>query len=83
MCQQNSLETLYVFNVTTTILRHGYSKHFLITVISSNLVSVFFKYKPEEKKEEILLGPMAKAHTPAEMPQGQSDNTNNEKKKFD
>ena len=30
-----------------------------------------------EKKEEIWLGPMTKAPTPAEMSNGQSDNTNN------
>ena len=31
----------------------------------------------EEKKEEIWLSPMTKAPTQAEMPKGQSDNTNN------
>ena len=30
-----------------------------------------------EKKEEIWLSPMTKTPTPAEMPKGQSDNTNN------
>ena len=30
-----------------------------------------------EKKEEIWLGPMTKAPTPAEKSKGQSDNTNN------
>ena len=37
----------------------------------------------QEKKEEIRLSPMAKAPTPAEMPKGQSDNTNNVTTKFD
>ena len=31
----------------------------------------------KEKKEEIWLSPMTKAHTPAEMSKGQSDNTHN------
>ena len=30
-----------------------------------------------EKKEEIWLSPITKAHTPTEMSKGQSDNTNN------
>ena len=33
-----------------------------------------------EKKEEIWLSPMTKTPTPAEMPKGQSDNTNNAKR---
>ena len=37
----------------------------------------------EEKKEGIWLSPMSKAPTPAEMSRGQSDNTNNDTKKFD
>ena len=36
-----------------------------------------------EKKEEIWLSPMTKAHTPTEMSKGQSDNINNATKKFD
>ena len=36
-----------------------------------------------EKKEEIWLSPMTKAHTPTEMSKGQSDNTNNATKNFD
>ena len=31
----------------------------------------------KEKKEEIWLSPMTKSPTPAEMPKGQSDRTNN------
>ena len=37
----------------------------------------------QEKKEEIWLSPMTKAHTPTEMSKGQSDNINNATKKFD
>ena len=37
----------------------------------------------EEKKEEIWLSPKTKAPTPTEMSKGQSDNTNNARKKFD
>ena len=37
----------------------------------------------KEKKEEIWLSPMTKAHTPTEMSKGQSDNINNATKKFD
>ena len=37
----------------------------------------------KEKKAEIWLSPMTKAHTPTEMSQGQSDKTNNATKKFD
>ena len=33
--------------------------------------------------EEIWFSPMTKAPTPAEMPKGQSDNTNNATKKFE
>ena len=36
-----------------------------------------------EKREEIWLSPMTKVPTPAEMSKGQSDNTNNAKKKVD
>ena len=37
----------------------------------------------KEKKEEIWLIPMTKAHTPTEMSKGQGDNKNNATKKFD
>ena len=37
----------------------------------------------KEKKEEIWLSPMTKAHTPTEMSKGQSDNIKNATKKFD
>ena len=37
----------------------------------------------EEKKEEIWLSPMTKAHTPTEMSKRQSDNINSATKKFD
>ena len=40
-------------------------------------------YMFEEKKEEIWLSPMTKAHTATEISKGQSDNTNNDTKKFD
>ena len=43
----------------------------------------FIGTKFHEKKEEIWLSPMTKAHTPTEMSKGQSDNTNNATKKFD
>ena len=36
-----------------------------------------------EKKEEIILSPMTKAPTSAEMSKGRGDNTNNATKKFD
>ena len=36
-----------------------------------------------EKKEEIWLSPMTKAHTQTEKSKGQSDITNNATKKFD
>ena len=39
--------------------------------------------RTQEKKEEIWLSPMTKAHTPTEMSKGQSDNSNNVTKKFD
>ena len=47
----------------------------------SLLSNTLFKYR--EKKEEIWLSPMTKAHTPTEMSKGQSDNTHNATKKFD
>ena len=37
----------------------------------------------KDKKEEIWPSPMTKAPIPTEMSKGQSDNTNNAKKKFD
>ena len=55
------------------------------TLLWRNDRSAFAIYHPilTEKKEEIWLGPMTKAHTPTEMSKGQSDNTNNATKKFD
>ena len=49
----------------------------------SNATTLKKKPPPKEKKEEIWLSPMTKAPTPAGMPKGQSDNTNNATKKFD
>ena len=48
---------------------------------SLNVKRYCLKFK--EKKEEIWLSPMTKAHTPTEMSKGQSDNINNATKKFD
>ena len=41
------------------------------------------RFGSKEKKEEIWLSPVTKAHTPTEMSKGQSDNINNATKKFD
>ena len=46
-------------------------------------LSFYCPYQHYEKKEEIWLSPMTKAHTPTEMSKGQSDNINNATKKFD
>ena len=53
----------------------------LFIFIAFSVCSTFELYK--EKKEEIWLSPMTKAHTPTEMSKGQSDQTNNATKKFD
>ena len=47
------------------------------------LPSLCFSGWSGDRKEEILLSPMTKAHTPTEMSKGQSHNTNSATKNFD